>query len=290
MLLVIPNISEGRDRAVVDAVGAAYVAAGAVLLNTHADPDHHRSVHTLAVPDAAAVPAILVAGAREAIARIDLRADRGLHPHIGALDVAPVVHLRAEDRGTACATALTAAEELGRLGLPVFLYGRLAGGRARAEIRRGGTAALAARLEAGELRPDFGPPALHPTAGAVLVAARPPLVAFNVELASGATLEQARAIAAAIREGGPDGLPAVRAIGLALTRPDGLGVVQVSTNVEDHEAVPLAAVVEAVARHAPVAGCELVGLAPEAAFHGFPGGIPVRHRRTVEQALEGLSS
>jgi glutamate formiminotransferase/glutamate formiminotransferase/formiminotetrahydrofolate cyclodeaminase len=168
------------------------------------------------------------------------------------------------------------------LELPVFMYGELAAGRTRAELRRGGPARLAERIEAGELRPDFGPRRLHPTAGAVLVAARPPLVAFNVELAPPATLEDARAIAALIRDGGPEGLERVRAIGLWL---DAGGVAQVSTNVEDHRAVPLARVVEAIARHAKPLRAELVGLAPRAAFDGFPEELAVANRRTVEDAL-----
>ena len=121
----------------------------------------------------------------------------------------------------------------------------------------------------------------------MLVGARRPLVAFNVELAAPATLQDARAIAALIRETGAEGLPGVRAIGLQLHA--GGGVAQVSMNVEDHRRVPLARLVEAVARHAPLAGCELVGLAPEAAFDGFPDDVPVRNRRTVEEALAALS-
>jgi glutamate formiminotransferase / 5-formyltetrahydrofolate cyclo-ligase len=288
VLLAVPNVSEGRDAAAVAAIGAAYERGGARLLDTHADPDHHRAVHTLAAPPGALAEA-LVTGAREAVARIDLDADRGVHPHVGALDVAPIVFLDDARRGAACAEALVAAERLAQeAGLPVFLYGALAGERTRADLRRGGRAQLARRVAAGELAPDFGPPALHPTAGAVLVAARPPLVAFNIELARPATLADARAVAAAIREGGPDGLPGVRAIGLELAARG--GIAQVSTNVEDHRAVPLARVVEAVARHAPVSGCELVGLAPELAFAGFPDDVPVRGRRTVEDALERLSS
>ncbi|HEV2752755.1 MAG TPA: hypothetical protein VGV36_02830, partial [Solirubrobacteraceae bacterium] len=119
----------------------------------------------------------------------------------------------------------------------------------------------------------------------VLVAARPPLVAFNLELGPPATLADARDIAARIREGGSNGLPGVRAIGLAL--PARGGVAQVSCNVEDHEAVPLASVVAAVAAHVTVRAAELVGLAPEAAFAGFPEELPVRNRRTVEEALGG---
>ena len=164
----------------------------------------------------------------------------------------------------------------------MFLYGELAQGRTRAELRRGGPATLAERIETRELRPDFGPPRLHPTAGAVLVAARPPLVAFNVELAPPATIEDAKAIAAQIREGGPEGLGGVRAIGLWLAARD---VAQVSTNVEDHRATPLAQVVAAIARHATPSQAELVGLAPRAAFEGFPEDLPVANRRVVEDAV-----
>jgi glutamate formiminotransferase len=288
VLLAVPNVSEGRDPAVVDAIGAAYVEGGARLLDTHADPDHHRAVHTLAAP-AGVLAGALLQGARAAIERIDLRAERGIHPHVGALDVAPVVFLDDAHRGQAAAEALTLAERLGEeAGLPVILYGLLAGGRTRAQLRRGGIAELTRRIAAGELCPDFGPPVPHPTAGVVLVAARPPLVAFNLELAPPATLADARAIAAAIRDGGPEGLPGVRALGLELAAQG--GIVQVSTNVEDHRAVPLAQLVAAVARHAAVSACELVGLAPARAFDGFPEDVPVKGRRTVEEALQELSS
>jgi glutamate formiminotransferase/glutamate formiminotransferase/formiminotetrahydrofolate cyclodeaminase len=282
-LLAIPNVSEGRDAAVIDAIGQAFASGGARLLDVHADPDHHRSVYTLAGGPGELAQA-LVAGAREAIARVDLTTPRGSHPHLGALDVAPLVHLDAARRGAACAEALVTAHELGRLGLPVLLYGALADGRTRAELRRGGIERLAQRLADGELRPDFGPGRPHPTAGATLVAARAPLIAFNVELEPPATLEHARAIAADLREGGAHGLPGVRAIGLTL--PARGDVAQVSCNVEDHEAVPLAVLVAAVAARAPVSGCELVGLPPRRALAGFPADVPVRNRRTVEDALD----
>jgi len=165
----------------------------------------------------------------------------------------------------------------------VFLYGSLADGRTRAELRRGGLVELQRRLESGELAPDFGPRQLHPTAGAVLVGSRPPLVAFNLELAPPAKLEQAREIANAIREGGPEGIPGVRAIGLWL---DQRGIAQVSTNVEEHPNVQLGEVVAAVARRAPIVEAELVGLAPRAALEGFPAEVPVRNARTIEDALE----
>jgi glutamate formiminotransferase len=225
----------------------------------------------------------VLSGARETINRIDITSHEGGHPRVGALDVAPIVYLSDEDRGAAHAEALVLGDLLGdELELPVFLYGPLGGGRTRADLRRGGPAKLTRRIADGELRPDFGPRRLHPTAGAVLVTARPPLVAFNVELAPPATLEDARAIAARIRDGGPEGQPSVRAIGVCLEHR---GVAQVSTNVEDHAATPLAAVVAAIRRHAPVLEAELVGLAPEAAFDGFPLDVPVRNRATVEDAL-----
>jgi glutamate formiminotransferase / 5-formyltetrahydrofolate cyclo-ligase len=278
-LLAVPNVSEGRDRAAIDEIAAAFDAR---LLDVHSDPDHHRSVFTLAGEQRQLAPAVL-GGAREVIRRVDIGRHHGIHPRVGALDVAPVVYLEESDRGAACAEALVLGDMLGEeLGLPVFLYGILADGRPRAELRRGGPAELGRRIAAGELRPDFGPAALHPTAGAVLVAARRPLVAFNVELAPPATLEDARTIAARIREGGVEGLPGVRAIGLWLEHRD---VAQVSTNVEDHRATPLAALVQAIARQAAPARAELVGLAPRAAFEGFPAELPISGRRLIEDAL-----
>jgi glutamate formiminotransferase len=278
-LLAYPNVSEGRDQATIAAVGAAF---GAGLLDVHSDPDHHRSAYTLA-GEPGALAAAVAGGAAEAVRRIIIDTHAGVHPRVGAIDVAPIIHLTAADRGAACAEALVLADLLGsELGLPVFLYGALAGGRTRAELRRGGPAELSRRVAAGELRPDFGPGKLHLTAGAVLVAARPPLIAFNVELAAEATLDEARLVAAAIRERGSEGLPGVRAIGLWL---DNRGIAQVSTNLEDFAATSPAAVVAAVARHAPVTGAELVGLAPQAAFADFPAGVPLRGYATIEDAL-----
>ena len=278
-MLAIPNVSEGRDRQAIEAIGEAFDAR---LLDVHFDPDHHRSVFTLAGQPGALARAVIT-GAREALTRIQLDRHQGEHPRIGVLDVAPIVYLSDEARGAACAEALVLGDLLGdQLGLPVFLYGALAGGRTRAELRRGGPAELGRRIAAGELEPDFGPRHLHPTAGAVLVAARPPLVAFNVELAPAATVQDAKAIAAAIREGGPEGLPGVRAIGLWL---DHRQVAQVSMNVEDHRATPLAEVVNAIRRHAVPTVAELVGLAPRAAFADFPDDLPVSGFATIEEAL-----
>jgi glutamate formiminotransferase len=280
-LLAVPNVSEGRDVDVLDAIGAAFAAGGARVLDRHADPDHHRAVFTLAAPPGV-LHGALAAGARVAIERIDVSRHAGLHPHVGALDVAPVVFRTPSERGAAAAEALALGDALGELGLPVFLYGALAGGRTRAELRRGGPPGLTQRMADG-LRPDFGPATLHPRAGATLVGARPPLVAFNLELGPQATEADARAIARAIREGGADGLPGLRAIGLTLAaRGD---VAQVSCNVEDHEALALARLLEAVERHAPVAEAELVGLAPEAALAGWPDRVPIRNRASIEERL-----
>ncbi len=282
MLLAVPNVSEGRDAAVLDAIGAAFAAGGARVLDRHADPDHHRAVFTLA-GEPGTLHEALAAGARAAIERIDLTRHEGLHPHVGAIDVAPVVFRTPEQRGSAVAEALALADTLGELGLPVFLYGMLADGRTRAELRRGGAPGLAQRMADG-LTPDFGPAHMHPTAGAVLVAARPPLVAFNLELGPQATGADARHVARAIRESGEQGLPGLRAIGLTLAaRGD---VAQVSCNVEDHQALPLAALLEAVERHAAVTQAELVGLAPHAAFEGWPERVPIRTRASIEERLE----
>jgi glutamate formiminotransferase / 5-formyltetrahydrofolate cyclo-ligase len=262
-LLAVPNVSEGRDRAALDAIEAAF---GSAILHRSSDPDHNRAVFTLR-GEPGTLAGHVLRGARAAIERIDLSRHEGVHPRVGAIDVAPIVYLDRAQRGAACAEALVLADLLGHeLGLPVFLYGALAGGRTRAELRRAG---LQERLEAGELAPDAGRPRLHPTAGAVLVAARPPLAAFNVELAPPATLDQAKEIAALIR----DRLPGVKALGLRLERA---GVVQVSTNVEDLDRTTPADVVAAVRRHAPVAGAELVAPAPRAAFESFPPDVPLR--------------
>ena len=288
-LLAVPNLSEGSDAAVLAAIGAAF--APARVLDVHSDPDHGRSVFSLAGRQGELADA-LVAGAREAVARIDLRAHGGAHPHVGALDVAPVVYLDDSARGAACAEALTAAALIGdELGLPVFLYGDLATApdrRERAALRDGGPVRLAERVAAGELPPDFGPREIDPAAGAVLVTARPPLIAFNVDLASD-DVELARSIAAELRESG-GGPPGVRAIGLALPNR---GRAQVSFNVHDHRAAPLRELVAAVARRAEVAEAELVGLAPAAALEGLPADLPLRgfdpDRHVIENALRSLA-
>jgi glutamate formiminotransferase len=283
LLLGVPNVSEGRHQEALDAIGAAFRAGGARLLDVHSDPDHHRAVFSMAAAPGALAEAMLE-GAREAVARIDVSGHAGEHPRVGAIDVAPVVYREPDQRGAATAEAIVLADLLAsELDLPVFLYGDLAGGRARAEIRRGGPAVLAQRIAAGELVPDYGPRRLHPTAGAVLVSARPPLLAFNVELAPPATLEDAKAIAARIREGGAEGLPGLRALGLHLADQ---GIVQVTTNIEDTTRLTAADVVAAVRRHAGVQAAEVVAMAEERVLAGFPEDVPIRGFRPAEQIFE----
>ena len=288
MLLAVPNVSEGRDHSVLEGIEAAF--APARFLDLHADADHNRSVFTLAAPQGELAQGLLN-GARAVVERVDLRAHEGLHPRVGALDVMPVVYLGEEQRGAACAELLTAAGLIGtELEVPVILYGELATrpeNRERAALREGGREVVAGRLERGELVPDFGPSQPHPSAGVTLAAARPPLIAFNLDLASG-DVELARQIAAEIREAG-GGLPGVRAIGMYL---EDRGRAQVSTNVHDFQLTPLRDVVEAVRGRAEVVEAELVGLAPEAAFQGFPEDVPIRgfspERHLLENALRSL--
>jgi glutamate formiminotransferase/glutamate formiminotransferase/formiminotetrahydrofolate cyclodeaminase len=283
--MAVPNVSEGRDLQTLEAIEKGF--APALFLDLHTDPDHDRAVFTLAGAQGELATA-LAGGARVALERIDISAHPGIHPHVGALDVLPVVYLDEESRGAACAEALTAAALIGEdLDVPVFLYGELATRPEHAErawIRRGGPGELARRMEAGELVPDYGPGRAHPTAGAVLAAARPPLVAFNVDLVSD-DVGLARSIAAGLRESG-GGLPGVRAIGLYL---EDRGRAQVSTNVHDHRAVPLREIVNHVRRHAEVAEAELIGLAPRAAFEGFPEDVRLRgfdpERHILEEVL-----
>lgn len=266
----VPNFSEGRDGRTIDAIGEALTSAGARLLDVHVDADHNRSVFTLVGTEAELVPG-LVAGVVCARERIDLRGREGVHPRVGAADVLPVVPIRPGDLTRAQAASLELGAKVGELGLPVFVYG--GPDRGPAFFRRGGPAELQARIDAGELVPDFGPPRLDPGAGAVLVGVRPPLIAFNVDLRSD-DVEVAREIAAVVREAG-GGFPGVRALGLALPST---GLVQVSMNVEDWKAAPLHEIVariaeEAAARGVDVAGSELVGLMPAGAAVAAAGAV-----------------
>jgi glutamate formiminotransferase/glutamate formiminotransferase/formiminotetrahydrofolate cyclodeaminase len=265
----VPNFSEGRDRATIDAIGDA-LAAHARLLDVHADADHNRSVFTVVGSEHELGDALL-AGIAVAANRIDLRSHEGAHPRIGAADVVPLVPLRPGDLERARRAAAVVGERIGaELGLPVFVYAPPQ--RGPAFYRRGGTTELQRRIDAGELAPDYGPRRLDERAGGVIVGARRPLIAFNVNLRG--ELRVAREVAALVREKG-GGFPGVRALGLDLPRA---GLVQVSMNVEDWEAAALHEIVERIAseaeaRGAEVAGSELVGLMPAGAAASAAGAM-----------------
>jgi glutamate formiminotransferase len=267
----VPNFSEGRDQATIDALAAA-LGGPAELLDIHSDVDHNRSVFTLVGDETMLVEALL-AGVACARDRIDLRQHEGAHPRVGAADVVPLVPIVPEDMPRAHEAATALATRLGEeLDLPVFLYGDLAPGRGPAFFRSGGPEELQRRIDAGELEPDFGPKRLHESGGGVLVGARRPLIAFNVNLHG--TLDAAKEVAAIVRESG-GGFPGVRALGLDLPHA---GLVQVSMNVEDWEAAALHDIVarveqEALFRGATVAGSELVGLMPAGAAAAAAGAM-----------------
>ncbi len=292
-LLAVPNVSEGRDHGRIDALQRAFSLEVAPL-DRHSDRDHNRTVFTLAGEPTRLRDALL-SGAEQAVETIDMRTYAGLHPAVGALDVCPLVWLDPAEEVAARREAAEVAEQIGGLGVPVFLYGELSSRPEHAErayFRNGGLADLWLRMEGGELRPDFGPELPHPTAGVTLVTARPPLAAFNVELDS-SDVDLARAVAAGLRESG-GGLPGVRAIGLALSS----GRTQVSTNIHNPLLVPLAEVVSTVRSLAEPLGAhpieaEIVGLVPEAALAGYPSDVPLRDfvaaRQTIEARLAAAS-
>jgi glutamate formiminotransferase len=268
----VPNFSEGRDRTVVASIGTE-LARFARLLDVHTDADHNRSVFTIAGDETSIVEALL-AGVAVAQSRIDLRRHEGVHPRIGAADVVPVVAIRREDAESARAAARIVAQRVGEeLGLPVFLYGEVGGGRGPAFFRHGGPEELQRRIDTGEITPDFGPAKLDPAAGGVIVGARRPLIAFNVNLVH-ADVDAAVAIAKTVRER-DGGFPGVRALGLDLPRA---GHAQISMNVEDWEAAALHDIVAAIEREADahgveLAGAELVGLMPAGAAMAAAGAL-----------------
>jgi len=278
LLESVPNFSEGRDPAVVEAIAVALGSAGGRVVDVHMDADHNRSVITL-LGDERALEDGLVAGIDDARRSIDLRRHVGAHPFVGAADVVPIVPLSEEDLPQAVAVAEAVTRRVGEeLGLPVFLYGTIGEGRRPAFFRRGGLDELGRRMAAAELAPAHGPARLDPRAGAVLVGVRAPLVAFNLELLG--SLDVAREIARAVRESS-GGLPGVQALGLAL----GTSGVQVSTNLVDVGAAPLHAMVERIAaeaeaRHARIGRGELVGLVPARCV------VEAAHRGGVQDALD----
>jgi glutamate formiminotransferase len=261
----VPNFSEGRDPVVVAAIAAAVEGTtGAFLLDRTSDPDHNRSVLTLVGYPQDVLEAILAA-ARVAIAKIDLRGHSGVHPRLGAIDVVPFVPVQ-ETTLSACRSL---AHDAGRriwneLRVPVYYYEAAA---LRPECKR---LENVRKLALEGLAPDIGE-GRHPTAGAVVVGARKFLVAWNINLRS-ANLGAAREIARAIRESS-GGLPAVKAIGLPL---ESRGEVQVSINLVDFERTPLYVVFDEVSRLCAeqgieIAGSELIGMIPAAALEGSRG-------------------
>lgn len=264
ILECVPNISEGRDLAVIDACERAVTAAGAAVLHRTSDAVHNRSVLTFAggyeqVRDAA------LALAAVTIERIDLRTHAGVHPRIGALDVLPFVPLHGASMDDAVRLAREVARAIWeRMRVPSFLYGEAAATPLRrnlADVRQGQFEGLDARFELPDWRPDFGDVAKHASAGAIAVGAREILIAFNIELDTG-DLSIAKAIARTIR-GRDGGLTTLKALGLRLAP----GLVQVSLNVTDYRATPLYRIVEIVrvlARHhgVTIKRCELIGLLP----------------------------
>lgn len=267
----VPNFSEGRNPEVVAAiVAAARAVSGVLVLDQEMDSDHHRAVVTLA-GEPEAVGEAAVRCARLASERIDLRAHQGAHPRIGATDVVPFIPIRGVTMDECVILARQVGARIGRdLNIPVFLYERAATRQERTNleaIRRGNLEGLASRLaDDAAWVPDFGPPRLHPTAGATIVGARPALIAFNVNLATD-NLEIAKAIAKVVRFSS-GGLPCVKGLGVPLTTR---GMVQVSMNLTDFEVTPIHVAFEAVRKEAEqrgtsVAGSEIVGLVPHAAL------------------------
>jgi glutamate formiminotransferase len=261
----VPNISEGRRPEVIAAVADTVRATpGVKLLDVQSDASHNRTVLTFAgPPDAVAAAAVAVV--REAVARIDLREHRGEHPRIGAADVVPFVPIGAATMEECVAVARRVAQEVWTaLRVPVYFYARAATAPHRVrlpDIRKGEFEGLAAKMRQPEWAPDVGEPAPHPTAGAVAIGARPPLIAYNINLHT-TDLAVARAVARAIRESS-GGLVGVQAMGVAAAS----GRAQVSINVLDHRRTPLSRVFELVRLEAErygvaVAESEVVGLVP----------------------------
>lgn len=285
----IPNVSEGRRRSLVDDMADAIRATGVRLLDQHTSAAHHRSVYTFA-GTAALVEAAVLALVSRAVTDIDLRSHQGEHPRIGAVDVIPFVPLTEATMDDCVALARAVGAEIARrFELPVYLYEAAASAperRSLEAIRRGGFEGLTARMQDPAWAPDFGPSRPHPSAGACVVGARRPLIAFNVNLDSD-RLDVAQRIARSIRQSS-GGLPAVKALGLRIA--DG-GFVQVSMNLTDYQQTSMRTVFDAVAHAAAAEGIviresELVGLVPAAALPPSPEtDLRLRDFR-AEQVLE----
>jgi glutamate formiminotransferase / 5-formyltetrahydrofolate cyclo-ligase len=266
----VPNVSEGRRPEVVSEMADAIRAVpGARLLDVSSDPSHNRSVFTLA-GDAAGLERAVLALFERAVAAIDLRTHRGEHPRLGAVDVVPFVPIEGASMADCVALARkVGAEVAARFGVPIYLYEEASTSPARKnleDIRRGEFEGLAAKMATPGWAADFGPPTPHPTAGASVVGARMPLIAYNINLATD-RLDVAKKIAAAIRQSS-GGFRYVKAMGITLADR---GIVQVSMNLTNYEKTPIFRVFEAVKREAERYGVrildsEIVGLIPSAAL------------------------
>lgn len=263
----VPNFSEGRRKEVVDAIAAAISSvSGTKLLDVEMDANHNRAVVTF-IGDRAAVAEAAFRGAGKAVELIDLTVHRGEHPRIGALDVRPLIPISGVTMGECVATARGLGERIAReLKVPVYLYEEAATRperRALPDIRRGEFEGLREAVKTDPSRaPDFGAAELHPTAGASVVGARAPLIAFNVNLGT-SDVTIAKKIATAVRESS-GGLKYVRAKGFALKDR---GIVQVSMNMINFKGTPLFRAyelikVEAERHGVRVVGSEIVGLVP----------------------------
>lgn len=268
----VPNVSEGRRPEVVARLASAAASVpGVRLLDVSSDPDHNRTVLTLAgTPDG--LHASLLALYEAALPEVDLTRHEGVHPRVGAVDVVPFVPLGDTPMEAAVAAAERLASEVARrFGLPVYLYERAARRperRALADIRRGGFEGFSTKIADPAWAPDYGGPQVHPTAGVTVIGARFFLIAFNAVLET-ADVAAARAIARRVRESG-GGLPAVRALGVYLASR---GRAQVSMNLVDYRRTPVLTVLDRVRREAEALGTrvletEVVGLVPEEAALG----------------------
>lgn len=285
----VPNISEGRDLETVERIVAAVrESPGVTLLDVKSDADHNRSVITYLGEPQLVVEATLALCAR-AYELIDMRSHTGGHPRMGAVDVIPFIPLGELSAEEAVSYAHALGEAIGAMGVPVYFYEDASTRPERrnlADVRRGEYEGLAAKIAAPGGEPDAGPATFNARAGASIVGVRFPLIAFNVDLAT-TNVEVARRIADAVRHV-RGGFRAVKAMGLAL---EDRGQVQVSMNLVNYSETPIHRVVETIrfeaARHGvAIAGCELVGLAPLAAFEETLRHYLQMHDFSVDQILE----
>jgi len=267
----VPNFSEGRRPEVIEAIAGAIAAQGVKLLSVSSDADHNRTVVTF-VGNPESVVRAAVRGAEVAAKLIDLTQHQGNHPRMGATDVIPFIPISGADMKDCVALAKAVGEELGKLGIPVFLYEEAATRPERrnlADVRRGEFEGLRERIGTDPAKtPDYGPNAIHPTAGCTAVGARMPLIAFNVNLGT-SDLEIAKKIAKAIR-GSSGGLVGCKALGIPLAERN---QVQVSMNMVNYKDTPLHRAFELIRLEAerygvPVVGSEIVGLVPMDALVG----------------------